>query len=109
MLPRQQEQDPSKIDVDVMIKERPMQTAEIEAEWSIAPNDSGKPTIVSLVPGSPPVLLCCCSRSSRQLLVTRQLELCCPVFGGTPDTHFTMSGWHCLRQPSEPTLGIPQH
>ena len=46
-----------------------MQTAEVEAEWSIAPNDSGKPTIVSLVPGSPPVLLCRCSHSSRQPLV----------------------------------------
>lgn len=53
MLPRQRQTDESKIDVEVMVKERPMQTAEVECEWSIAPNDSGKPSLVSIVPGMP--------------------------------------------------------
>jgi len=43
--------DPAKIDVDVMVKERPMRTAEVECEWAIAPDDSGRPSVVSLVPG----------------------------------------------------------
>lgn len=52
VMPRQQQRDESKIDVEVMVKERPMQTAEVECEWSIAPNDNGRPTLVSIVPGA---------------------------------------------------------
>ena len=44
--------DPSKIDVDIMVKERPMRTAEVECEWAIAPDDAGRPSVVSLVPGA---------------------------------------------------------
>jgi hypothetical protein len=51
VLPRQRQQDESKMDVEVMVKERPMQTSEVECEWSIAPNDSGRPTLVSVIPG----------------------------------------------------------
>jgi len=51
-MPRQQQRDESKIDVEVMVKERSMQTAEVECEWSIAPNDNGRPTLVSIVPGA---------------------------------------------------------
>lgn len=51
ILPRQNEKDPSRVDVEVMVREKPTQTADIEAEWGIAPGDNGKPGIVSLVPG----------------------------------------------------------
>ncbi len=39
------------VDVDIMVKERPMKTADIEAEWAIAPNAAGKPSLASVVPG----------------------------------------------------------
>lgn len=39
------------VDVDVMVKERPMRTADLECEWQIAPGDKGRPSLVSLVPG----------------------------------------------------------
>lgn len=51
VFPRQNPKDESKIDVDIMVKERPMRTAEIECEWAIAPDDAGRPGLVSLVPG----------------------------------------------------------
>ena len=51
VLPRQRQTDESKIDVEVMVKERPMQTSEIECEWSIAPSDNGRPSLVNIVPG----------------------------------------------------------
>ena len=41
ILPRQNEKDPSRVDVDVMVREKPVQTADIEAEWSIAPGERG--------------------------------------------------------------------
>jgi hypothetical protein len=37
ILPRQNEKDPTRVDVEVMVREKPMQTADIEAEWGIAP------------------------------------------------------------------------
>lgn len=57
VLPRQRQTDESKIDVEVMVKERPMQTSEIECEWSIAPSDNGRPSLVNIVPGQllPPI------------------------------------------------------
>lgn len=39
------------VDVDIMVKERPMKSADLEAEWQIAPGNNGKPTIASIVPG----------------------------------------------------------
>lgn len=52
VLPKQNERDLTKIEVDVMVKERPLQTVEIETEWQIAPEDSGRPGLVSFVPGA---------------------------------------------------------
>lgn len=37
ILPRQNEKDPSRVDVEVMVREKPTQTADVEAEWSVAP------------------------------------------------------------------------
>lgn len=34
-----------------MVKERPARTAEVECEWGIAPNDRGRPTLSTIVPG----------------------------------------------------------
>ena len=39
------------VDVDVMVKERPMRTADLECEWQVAPGDKGRPSLVSIVPG----------------------------------------------------------
>lgn len=36
ILPRQNERDPGKVEVDIMVREKPMQTADIEAEWALA-------------------------------------------------------------------------
>ena len=51
IFPRPNAKDEAKINVDIMVKERPMRTAEIEAEWAIAPDDAGRPSIVSFIPG----------------------------------------------------------
>ena len=37
ILPRQNDKDPSRVDVEVMVREKPTQTADVEAEWGIAP------------------------------------------------------------------------
>lgn len=34
-----------------MVKERPARTAEVECEWGFAPNERGRPTLASIVPG----------------------------------------------------------
>lgn len=36
ILPRQSERDPTKVEVDVMVKEKPLQVADIETEWALA-------------------------------------------------------------------------
>lgn len=51
VFPRQNEKDPSRVEVDIMVREKPVQTADVEMEWQVAPNDSGAPSLVSLVPG----------------------------------------------------------
>lgn len=51
VVPRANPRDEKKVDVDVMLKERPMKTAEVECEWAIAPGDRGQPSLVSIVPG----------------------------------------------------------
>lgn len=51
VFPRQNEKDPSRVEVDVMVREKPVQTADVEMEWQVAPGDSGAPALVSLVPG----------------------------------------------------------
>ena len=49
--PRPDENDPSKVQVDIMLRERPVRTAETELEWSIALGDGGRPDFVSVRPG----------------------------------------------------------
>ena len=34
-----------------MVKERPTKSADIEAEWQIAPGANGKPAVANIVPG----------------------------------------------------------
>lgn len=51
VVPRPDERDPSKIQVDILLRERPIKTAETELEWSIAPGENGRPDIVSARPG----------------------------------------------------------
>lgn len=60
VLPKQSPKDETRIDVDVMVRERPLRTAEINAEWGFAPGPSGRPSLTSIVPGMmrPCVLQC---------------------------------------------------
>eukprot|EP00899_Mesostigma_viride_P010666 jgi/Mesvir1/19600/Mv09897-RA.3 len=51
VVPKPDEKDPQKVAVDIMLRERPMSTAEVEAEWSLAPGAKGRPTLVSIRPG----------------------------------------------------------
>lgn len=51
VFPRQNEKDPSRVEVDVMVREKPVQTADLEMEWQVAPGDNNRPSLVSLVPG----------------------------------------------------------
>ena len=60
ILPRQNEKDPSRVDVEVLVREKPMQTADVEAEWSIAPGEG-------LASAG-----CCCSMLGLGLLARRR-------------------------------------
>ena len=51
VFPKQNEKDPSRVEVDVMVREKPLQTADVEMEWAVAPNDANRPSLVSIVPG----------------------------------------------------------
>lgn len=51
VFPRQNEKDPSRVEVDVLVREKPIQTADMEMEWQVAPGDNNRPALVSLVPG----------------------------------------------------------
>ena len=51
VVPRPDEKDPTKVQVDIMLRERPIRTAETELEWSIAPGEQGRPDLVSARPG----------------------------------------------------------
>jgi len=51
VFPHQNEKDPSRVDVDVMVREKPVQTADLEMEWQVAPGDNNRPALVSLIPG----------------------------------------------------------
>ena len=53
MVPKQNMQNETRIDVEVMVKERPMKTADLQLEWSLAKGESGKPTLVTPLPGKP--------------------------------------------------------
>lgn len=51
LAPRQSAKNERDIEVDVLLKERPSKSAEVEAEWQLAPTDRGIPAPVSFVPG----------------------------------------------------------
>jgi IAP75 family protein translocase len=51
VVPKADERDPTKIQVDILLRERPTKTAETELEWSIAPGEDGRPDLVSVRPG----------------------------------------------------------
>ena len=43
--------DDTKVDVDVMVKERPMKTADVDLSWGLAPNSNGIPLPADKFPG----------------------------------------------------------
>jgi len=49
--PRQSSRDEKEVEVDVLLRERPAKSAEVEMEWQFQPNERGLPAVVSLVPG----------------------------------------------------------
>ena len=51
ILPNADQRDPSKINVDVMVSERPRRTADLDCTWNIAPSESGRPALASVIPG----------------------------------------------------------
>ncbi|KAK3264374.1 Protein toc75-3, chloroplastic [Cymbomonas tetramitiformis] len=51
VVPKPNEEEQSKVDVDIVLKERPLKTAEVELEWGIAPGDKGRPDLVNIRPG----------------------------------------------------------
>ncbi|KAK9810669.1 hypothetical protein WJX73_008942 [Symbiochloris irregularis] len=51
IMPGADQRDPTKVNVDVMVSERPRRTVDLDATWGITPNDAGRPTIASFVPG----------------------------------------------------------
>ena len=64
----------AQVDVDVMVKERPMRTADLECEWQVAPGDKGRPSLVSLVPGG--------SLTFEHRNIARQArQVCIPALG----------------------------
>lgn len=50
-MPKPNQRDDSKVDVDVMVKERPMKTADVDLAWGLAPNSNGIPLPADKVPG----------------------------------------------------------
>lgn len=50
VVPKPDDEDPQKVAVDIVLKERPLKTAEVELEWQIAPGE-GHPDLVSATPG----------------------------------------------------------
>lgn len=51
VVPKPDDEDPQKVEVDIVLKERPLKTAEVELEWGIAPGEGGRPDLVSVKPG----------------------------------------------------------
>jgi len=51
VVPRPDQADPQSVNVDIMLRERPKKTAEVECEWNVAPGDTGRPSLVSVQPG----------------------------------------------------------
>ena len=51
VMPKPNLKDESKVDVDVMVKERPMKTADVDLSWGLAPNSHGIPLPADKFPG----------------------------------------------------------
>ena len=51
VMPKPNARDDTKVDVDVMVKERPMKTADVDMSWGLAPNQNGIPLPEHPVPG----------------------------------------------------------
>lgn len=49
---RPSSKDESRVDVDLMVKERPVKTADLDLEWGIVPTASGRPGLATWVPGT---------------------------------------------------------
>lgn len=50
-MPKPNPKDETKVDVDVMVKERPMKTADVDLSWGLAPNAHGIPLPADKFPG----------------------------------------------------------
>lgn len=50
-MPKPNQKDETKVDVDVMVKERPMKTADVDLSWGLAPNSHGIPLPADKFPG----------------------------------------------------------
>ena len=50
-MPKANADDETKVDVEVMVKERPMKTADVELTWGLAPNANGVPMPAAKCPG----------------------------------------------------------
>lgn len=51
VMPKPNARDDTKVDVDVMVKERPMKTADVDLSWGLAPNSKGIPVPAEPIPG----------------------------------------------------------
>lgn len=51
VMPKPNPKDETKVDVDVMVKERPMKTADVDLSWGLAPNAHGIPLPADKFPG----------------------------------------------------------
>ena len=51
VMPKPNPRDDTKVDVDVMVKERPMKTADVDLSWGLAPNSNGIPLPAEVMPG----------------------------------------------------------
>ncbi|DBA96635.1 hypothetical protein WJX77_012422 [Trebouxia sp. C0004] len=51
VMPKPNQRDDTKVDVDVMVKERPMKTADVDLAWGLAPNSNGIPLPADKMPG----------------------------------------------------------
>lgn len=57
--------DDTKVDIDLMVKERPVNTADLDLEWQLARTPSGRLGLTSLMPGTPVDITCLHEHGSR--------------------------------------------
>jgi hypothetical protein len=53
ILPHQSPKDETKVDVDIMVIERPMKSVDLEMEWALVPGRNNKPVLAHPIPGTP--------------------------------------------------------